>query len=249
MNLVKNGGARKHRKLRDLMSAVFTLCALDNALTTEVLDELIADSRDRAAKNVARLKPHRRGSVDLDALGHVVYRWQRLPAYLDDDGLPLHIPARGPAPSIEALFREIDKKRYFELGLKHLRQVGRVRRSRNGLYSPCAEVSIVQSLTPELVELLAQTINRVVTTVLHNTSLKERNAIRLIERVTAVPDLHRSQISDFKLFAREQGGALINTMNDWLESRRGGSKARRSNTTDHLTAGLHVFAFVEKNKK
>jgi oligoribonuclease (3'-5' exoribonuclease) len=86
-----------------------------------------------------------------------------------------------------------------------------------------------------------------VETVLHNTSLKDRTSVRLVERVTAIPDLHRKQIAEFKLFAREQGGTLINTMNDWLESRRGENKPRQRSTTDYFTAGLHVFAFIEKN--
>jgi hypothetical protein len=64
-----------------------------------------------------------------------------------------------------------------------------------------------------------------------------------------VPDLPTSQIRNFKIFAREQGGALINTMNEWLESRRGSRKARMIGNSKHLTAGLHLFAFVEKNSR
>src|SRR5262245_65425135 len=123
------------RKWRDLLTAVFTLCALDARLYQEKLDDLIVDSRRRAAKKVADLRPSRRPTVDLDALGHVVYRWQRSARYLDEDGSPLRIKARGPAPSIEALFREIDRSDYFEAGLVHLAQVGRIRRMRDGLFA------------------------------------------------------------------------------------------------------------------
>jgi hypothetical protein len=66
--------------------------------------------------------------------------------------------------------------------------------------------------------------------------------------MTAVPDLPEEQISAFKLFAREQGGALIDTVNDWLERHRGEAKPRRIGE-GRLTAGLHVFAFVEKNSR
>lgn len=238
-------GAR-HRDKRELLTAILTLCMLDEVLTPEVLDELIADARKVAAKRISALKPSRKGSIDFDALGHVVYRWQRSPKYLDNSGNPLRIPAKGRAPSVEALFREIGRMDYLELGLRHLKQLGRVQRTRAGLFHPCNEVTIVQQLRPELLELLVQTINRVVATVLHNTSMKDKAAVRLIERVTAVPDLPESEIGDFKLFAREQGGALINTMNDWLERRRGAARARRTGA-NHLTAGLHVFAFVEEN--
>ena len=238
----------KHQDKRDLLTAIFTLCMLDESLTTQIFDELVSGASKSAAKKIALLKPSRKGSIDFDALGHVVYRWQRSPKYLDEDGNPLRIPPRGRAPSVEALFREINRTDYFELGLRHLRQLGRVQRTRKGLLQPCNEVTIVQHLRPELLELLVQTINRVVATVLHNTSLSDKRAVRLVERVTAVPDLPESEIGNFKLFAREQGGALINTMNDWLERRRGDAKARRTGSS-HRTAGLHVFAFVEENNK
>lgn len=238
----------KHQDKRDLLTAIFTLCMLDESLTTQIFDELVSRASKTAAKKIALLKPSRKGSIDFDVLGHVVYRWQRSSKYLDEDGNPLRIPPRGRAPSVEALFREINRADYFELGLRHLRQLGRVQRTRKGLLQPCNEVTIVQHLRPELLELLVQTINRVVATVLHNTSMKDKHAVRLVERVTAVPDLPESEIENFKLFAREQGGALINTMNDWLERRRGDAKARRTGSS-HRTAGLHVFAFVEENTK
>jgi len=236
----------QHKDKRELLTAILTVCMLDEALTSAQLEELLAESQKAASKRISILKPSRKRSIDFDALGHVVYRWQRSPKYLDEEGNPLKIPPRGRPPSVEALFRDIDRLDYFERGLRHLRQLGRVQRTKSGLLQPCNEVTIVQQLRPELLELLVQTINRVVATVLHNTSPKDKNAVRLVERVTAVPDLPEGEIGDFKLFAREQGGALINTMNDWLERRRGDVRARRTGA-NHVTAGLHVFAFVEKN--
>lgn len=236
--------ASSHAEKVELLTAIFTLCLLDETLSSQTLEKLVVDARHAAQEKVAELKPSGKGTIDFDALGHVIYLWQRSSKYLDETGVPLSIKARGPAPSVEALFREIDRQDYFELGLKHLRQVGRARRTRTGLYRPYHEVTILQKLRPELLEVLVQTINRVVATVLHNTSMKQKNAVRLVERMTAVPDLPSHQVESFKLFAREQGGALINTMNDWLERHRGDAKARRTDV-NHLTAGLHVFAFVE----
>jgi hypothetical protein len=242
-------GSNAHQKWGDLLTAVFTLCALDSKLESRTVDRLISESRVRAARRVAALKPSRRRTVDLDALGHVTYHWQRSTRYLDGEGQPLHIAPRGRAPSIEALFREIGRSDYFEAGLIHLKQVRRIKRARNGRYFPVGEVNIVPSLTPEIAELVAQTVNRLLATVVHNTSLKNRHAVRLIERNTAVPDLPVRQVNAFKLFAREQGAVLIDTLNDWLESRRGTTARRRKNIAGHVTAGLHVFAFVERNKR
>jgi hypothetical protein len=247
--MTPKSGNNAHQKWCDLLTAVFTLCELDSRLRPRTLDQLVAKSRSKATKRLAALGPNRQRTVDLDALGHVIYHWQRSTKYLDSDGQPQRITARGPAPSIEALFREIGRADYFESGLLHLKQVRRIKRTRNGLYLPISEVSIVPSLTPEIAELIAQTVNRILATVVHNTSLKNRRAVRLIERNTVVPDLPQRQVSAFKLFAREQGAVLIDTLNDWLESRRGSATRRRRNTTGHVTAGLHVFAFVERNKK
>jgi hypothetical protein len=163
---------REHQKWRDLLTAVFTLCALDSRLESQTVDKLVAEARVRAGRRLASFRPGRRRTVDLDALGHVIYHWQRNAKYLDSSGKPLHIAARGPAPSVEAIFREIGRADYFESGLLHLKQVRRMKRTRRGLYAPIGEVSIVPSLTPEIAELVAQTVNRLLATVVHNTSLK-----------------------------------------------------------------------------
>src|SRR5215831_5203302 len=142
-----------HDEKRELLRAVFTLCLLDNALTRDLLDHLIVEARQDAASRVARLRPSPKGEIDFDVLGHVVYRWQRSPKYVDNAGNPLAIPGHGRAPSIEALFREIRRSGYFELGLRHLRQLGRIRPTRKGHFRPCDQVTIVQQLRPELLEL------------------------------------------------------------------------------------------------
>jgi hypothetical protein len=234
------------KQISDLLTAVFTVCSLDRSLDDPDLDRLIAASRRSAKRKVLKLRPDRKVLVDLDALGHVVYLWQRTPKYLTRDGNPKPIPARGPAPSIEALFRGVKRGGYFEQGFKHLVRVGRIRAAGSGNYLPCSEVSIVDGLTPEMVKLLSLTINRLVSTVLFNTSQNGSKSLKFIERITMVPDLPKGQVRNFKLFAREQGGALIDTMNEWLESRRGNRVARVVGKAGHVTAGLHVFSFVER---
>jgi hypothetical protein len=237
------------KQIQDLLTAVFTLCSIDATLTVDAMNRLIARSRLAAEKRVSKLRPERKVLVDLDVIGHVIYIWQRTTAYLNDDGQPIAISARGPAPSIQALFSVVKRDAYFEQGLKHLRRLNRIRKVGGQKYVPCSEVTIVDGLTPEMVLQLTQTMNRLVATVLHNTSQRGVNSLRLVERVTAVPDLPLKNIRAFKKFSKEQGGALIDTMNEWLESRRGVRKARVTQTAKHLTAGLHVFSFVEKNER
>src|SRR4051812_5821924 len=109
-----------HAKKEELLSAVFTLCGLDLTLGPAELAKLVDRSKRRAEAKIRKLNPGRVGTVDLDALGHVVYRWQRTSKYLDDDGMPLWLPVRGPGPSLQTLFRETGHANYFTSGIKHL---------------------------------------------------------------------------------------------------------------------------------
>jgi hypothetical protein len=238
----------QHKKLKQLMHAVFMLCTLDRTLKGTMLDDLIRAARLRAEHDVERLGPKRRVSVDYDLIGHIVYRWQRMPEYLDEHGKPIAIPARGPAPSVEALFKKlkVDRKQLFRL-LKQFKQLRRVRVTRSGRYIPQSEVTIIPTLTPEVVESLTQTINNLLATILHNTSSKQPNAVRFIERATIVPDLPATKVPEFKQFAREQAAGLLKTIDDWLENQRGRAP-RRVHARGRVSAGLHVFAFVNKRR-
>jgi hypothetical protein len=234
-----------HRKLNDLLSAAYTVCLLDPTMDKKSLDNLATKARARAQEQIERLGLSRRLAIDYDALGRVVFQWQRLPEYLDKDGNPIPLRIRGRAPSLEALFRKHKLQSYFPIGVSHLQESGLVRKTRRGLFIPKTCEIIVPALTPELVEVLAQTLSRLVATVLQNTSLGEPTELRLIERLTAVPNFPRKDVPAFKKFAREQGGMVISTMNDWLETRRA-KQSPSALEKERLTAGLHVFAFLEK---
>lgn len=242
----RNEDSERNKRLVQLFSAVFTLCLLDKTLTENELRKIVMVANDRARRSALKLSTKRRTPVDHDTIALVVYHWQRSPSYLDKNGHPIPIPARGPAPSIEALFKKLKVGRKFRVGLRHLRALNRVRVTKSGLYYPRSEATIIPTLTPEVVESLTQTINRLVATVLRNTSMRDKDAVRLIERIAFVPDLPSPKLPEFKRFVRDQAGGLIETVNDWLESRRGNA-ARKPKSPQRITAGLHAFAFVDKN--
>jgi hypothetical protein len=236
--------------IEKMLAAVFTLSLLNGDLGTKELDKLVLRSRATAIKNYRALRPDRAKSVDLLLLGSVLHRWNRTPKYLGDDARPVPIRASGPAPSVEALFRAEKKPNGFALGLKQLRSAGLVSRTRSGKYLPRNDAILIHTLTPELAATLALSLNRLVSTLLQNTSAKGRSASRLVERTAVVPDLPIRRLEEFKTFSREQGAALISTMNDWLENRRDfGASRRRSSRTKTVSAGIHVFAFSEVNSK
>jgi hypothetical protein len=234
------------RTLQKLLEAAFTVCAMHPTLSATKLDQLVADARLRALVRVAKKWKSSGKGLDYNTLGFVIHRWRHSPRYLTDDGEPAPIRARGRAPSIEALFRETTRPSYFKLGLKHLIQLGQVKRTSSGHYSPCEITMIMPTLTPEFFDAVAQTIQRLIATVLANTSTPSSKTPRLVERMTFVPDLPRKEIPAFKRIALDQAATLVNTMDDWLESRRSPRKSRSRDRIRGVSAGLHVFAFVDE---
>lgn len=231
--------------LQKLLEASFTVCAMHPSLSSRRLDQLVTVARKRAVVRVAKKWKSRGKILDYNTLGYVIHRWRRSPRYLSEQGEPLAIKVRGRAPSIEALFRETMRPSYFETGLRHLIRLGQIRRTSTGNYLPCQVTMIVPTLTPEFFDAVAQTIHRLIATVLTNTSPNQSKESRLVERMTFVPDLPRSEIPAFKQFALDQAAALVNTLDDWLESRRSPRRSGRRPKKRGVSAGLHVFAFVD----
>lgn len=230
-----------------MLSAVFTLCLLNRDMKDEEINFLVASARTEAKKRIQSLRPRRALAVDLVLLGSLLHRWNRHPKYLDTDARPFPIRATGKAPSVEALFRAENRKAYFKQGLRDMHRTGLVRKNRAGLYLPRNDAILLHTLTPEMVANLALSMNRLATTLLHNTAANRRSDERLIERNALVTDLPKEKLKEFILFSREQGAALVATMNDWLENRRLGDKptiTRPSRRT--IAAGIHVFAFCDE---
>jgi hypothetical protein len=237
----------EHDDLRKILSAVFTLCLLNRDIKDEQLERLVASAKSQARRKVRSLGLDRAKSIDLVLLGSILHRWNRNSKYLDEDARPFPIPATGRAPSIEALFRAENRKQYFQKGLKDMRSAGLVRRNRAGFYLPKNDSILLHTLTPEMVENLVLSINRLVATLLHNTSASRRREDRLIERNALVTDLPKNKLKEFVLFSREQGAALVATMNDWLENRRARDERLTNRSAQRtVSAGIHVFAFSDK---
>jgi hypothetical protein len=232
--------------LRRMLSAIFTLFLLNRDASKSELESLIHVAQADALKRLRKLKPRRKYSMDLVVLGSVLHRWNRTPAYLDGEAKPFPIPVEGRSPSVEALFRKERMTGYFKMGIEQMRSAGLVHRTRAGLYVPRNDTLLLHTLTPEMVANVALTMNRLISTLLENTTMRGRSAIRLIERTALVSDLPETLAREFRGFARDQGASLISTMNDWLESRRVNRPSQsRSRRARAVAAGIHVFAFCD----
>lgn len=242
----QRASSKANTNIERMLSAIFTMCLVNEDIDPLQLDGLVRRSRVKAIRRAQKLRPRRSGTIDLVLLGSVLHRWNRSPNYLDADARPFPIKASGPAPSVKALFRAEQRTGAFEEGVKQMTSAGLIRRNRSGLYLPRNDLILLHSLTPEMVANLALSINRLIETLLQNTATKRRTASRLIERNALVSDLPKRYLEEFKSFSREQGAALVSTMNDWLESRRQGKgMSGRKSKIRTVSAGIHVFAFSE----
>jgi len=122
--------------IQKMLSAVFTLCLINENLGKSALDELIHRSRAEANKRIRALRPHRTKSMDLVLLGSILHRWNRNSKYLDHEARPFPIPASGPAPSVEALFRAEHKPSDFKHGLRQMQGAHLITRTKSNLYLP-----------------------------------------------------------------------------------------------------------------
>jgi hypothetical protein len=172
----------------------------------------------------------------------VLRLWHRSPRYLNDDAHPLAIRLYGRAPSVESLVRMQRTGSDPRNVIQGLKKVGLIRRLSTGRYVPVQDAAMIGEMHSLSVGHAGKAIMRLLGTVLHNTSGKK---VRLIERTARVPDLDAREAKAFADFTRRQGLAYLQSVDDWLETRRLNGKVkagtRRSATTG---AGVHLFAYI-----
>lgn len=172
----------------------------------------------------------------------VLRMWHRHPKYLNSDAQPVAIRLYGRAPSVESLVRMQKTGSDPRRTIIALKNVGLIRRLPSGRYVPLQDAAMVGKLHSLSVGHAGKAVMRLLGTVLRNTSGKR---VRLIERTARVPDLDAKEAKAFADFTRKQGLAYLQSVDDWLETRRKNAKPKngkpRRNTTG---AGVHLFAYI-----
>jgi hypothetical protein len=176
--------------------------------------------------------------------GAVLRAWHRESKYLDDSANPLSLHFRRGKINLASLVQAQDEKVDAEHLVREMRRTGLVKKSRNGKYLPTTNAATIRQLHPLAIDHVAKTVMRLVETVNRNTHTTARKT-SLIERYAHIPDLDSRQARAFAEFARQQGAACLEAIEDWLESRRG-TVLRDSST---VSAGMHVFAYVGASEK
>jgi hypothetical protein len=123
---------------------------------------------------------------------------------------------------------------------KELVRLGLLKRHSSGRYVPTTREAIIKQEHPYLAEHVAHSVVRLIETVLHNSQCHSPEG-HLFERSAHVTNFDIGKLRAFQDFSYQQGRALIETTNDWLEANK---STRR--TGKMAEAGLHIYAYVGK---
>ena len=184
------------------------------------------------------------------AAAQVLDAWHRDRRNLSSKGTPKPVRLFGPAPSVEALVRRQKVPEHASDVARHLKAFQLVVPCGKNLCKPTTDVALISARDPRdplVLQYASGALLTLLETVSQNVSASGDPA-RLIDRVAEVPDLPRKEIEAFKTFTQLQGRTFIRTINDWLETRRGGPSARRR-TSGTVRAGIHTYAYVVPQRR
>ena len=181
----------------------------------------------------------------VSAIGISFHRWYRERDFIRANGQPKPLKLLGGAPSVEALVRKERPSIPAAVVAREMVRLRLVRRTRKGFCVPTGMHALISRNHPYIAEHLAHSVMRLLSTVQNNARTKSGGGA-LFERYAHVPNLKRSQVQAFRDFSNQQGEALIDTTNDWLESHR---RVRSSQAKGgSIEAGLHVFAYLGRSR-
>jgi hypothetical protein len=231
---------RQHSEYVRLMRSMFDFL-LTSGMEVKAIRRIIDRAFDQAGER--NRQAVRRGDFGLATAGRVLDRWHRSRTYTTDSATPRAIPLLGRAPSVEALVRSENARVDCAEFARRLKSLGFLIRAEGGRYRPAARIAVVAGLSPLIQEYVARSSSTLLQTIRHNIS-RPRRSQKLIERFAEVPDLPAGDEVAFRRFSTEQGWAMLDRMNDWLESRRAQRNTKRRGRT--VRAGVHLYAYVHR---
>jgi hypothetical protein len=237
---------RQHSEYVRLMKSMFDFLltsGMEVKTIRRIVERALMEAGERSRVSL------RRGDFGLATAGRVLDRWHRSRQYTTDSATPRAIPLLGRAPSVEALVRCENARVDSAAFARRLKSLGFLVRADGSRYRPAARIALVDGLNPLIQEYVARSSSTLLQTIRHNISRASR-AQKLIERFAEVPDLPAGCESAFRRFSTEQGWAMLDRMNDWLESRRARRVPRRPGRASRtLRVGVHLYAYVDGRKR
>jgi hypothetical protein len=229
----------------ELMRALFGTIVefmLKSGLSESDLHRLLTTSLARSRGN-RKSRAHLPAGFDFAAAAAIKI-WHHDRRYLTAVAMPKPVRLMGKAPSVEALAKKVCVSANQQDLVLALKSAGILKRTAGGKYLPSEAFATPQGLHPIAIQHIAKSVVRLVETAMRNTGSSPKQE-SLIERFARVPDLDVREAKAFAEFTRRQGLAYLQSVDDWLETRRRddkpkGNRARRATTG----AGVHLFAYI-----
>lgn len=237
---------------KDLMdSLVLSIVSFMNkaGMSPEEIEmSFLAGMKDLTAKLKGRGREGARSShaIGCDTIAGAVLRsWHRDPLYLDDLANPVPLSMSGKALSLSSLVRAQDPKADIASLVSAMHRTGLIKKLSGQRFLPTTSAATISQMHPFAVDHVVKTVLRLVETVTRNMQLID-SKYPLVERYAHVPDLDPMEAKAFSEFTRQQGAACLEAIEDWLEARRKGRRKTTSSKRVSLSAGMHVFAYLEQ---
>lgn len=233
-----------------LLISVLEFLAMAGASESSIRDSfekgLVKSRTFRSAKPKAKADGLYQKSGDISA--QLLRIWHRDARYVSSASLsPRPLPLHKGRNCLRLLVQKLDPDVDSMEILRNLKQVGLIRRTKDGRYLPTASATVIPRLHPWATEHAAKSLIRLVSTVFRNAS-REVNDPPLLERYSYVPDLSHEHGKAFADFSRSQGQAYLDTIDDWLEQRRAQkSGSGRRQVRRGIPAGVHVITYLGDN--
>jgi hypothetical protein len=177
--------------------------------------------------------------------GAVLRAWHRDPIYLDDLANPIPLTLLGNRKSLATLVGSQDREADVSSLITAMVRTGLIKKTKGKKYLPTTSAATISQMHPFAVDHVVKTVLRLVETVTRNMQLVDSQPT-LVERYAHIPDLDAKEARAFSEFTRQQGAACLEAIEDWLEARRKERPRKISSKQRSISAGMHVFAYLEQ---
>jgi hypothetical protein len=260
--------AARQQSVAELMRSLL-LFLLDSGLPRDSLQALLASALEEANAQRSSIGALRDHSA---AISGLLFSWHHDRRYLDARACPKPLRLSGPGLTVERLALAHCDPGEAEAVLQRLQTHGLISDAGGGRWSPSGPVAVFTAHDREVSGYIGETIAHLMATVHANLALAQRRAAApardraagngdvdarspeaLLERAAMVRDLPAEHLGAFRNYIQEQGTAFLANVDEWLEAHCPAAQrvaeppaAPRSRVArGAVTAGVHVFAFVD----
>lgn len=260
----------RESSVAELMRSLL-LFLLDSGLPRELLKRLLTEALDSAHAQRSSIGALRDHSA---AISGLLFSWHHDRRYLDARACPKPLPLEGRGASVERLALAHCDPGEAAAVVARLRTHRLIHEVADGRWAPRGPVAMFTAHDREVSGYIGETIAHLMATVHANLAQAQRRAAGngrerpllqaearpaegLLERAAMVRDLPAEHLGAFRHYIQEQGTAFLANVDEWLEAHCPAAARvaeppagrRTRSARGGVTAGVHVFAFVEEAER